>query len=428
MTNFMPRKRLLDMFSQFLKFNTDSLVTWITDNRLDKNMQKLLKPETEQSSMESSQPAQSELEKEHFFARCFYKAWRSQSTDLTNLARRHLFAYLQEPCYNAADKIAQVIAQRGKSTGTFFPHSLSDCFQLALHKTDTVLDQFQPQGGIKLKSYARRRFWTLLRDELRQRQEIDICSDWALLRRLNRTRLEKSLQTYGCSQETIDRHVVTWECFMEVYVPLQATQSRRLERPEIATWMAIAALYNTKYLHRLNPSGLKAQPEDIQRWLETCVKAERSRYPTVNSLNQKKPGQDSDKDSDELMDNLLTIRKEDLLDEIIAQEEQESRNNQRIQIRVVLREALEQLDPQKKQILNLYYGEELTQTQIANQIEITQPTVGRQLSRARRSLLMVLGQWLKKELQITLTSNKLNELSPLLEEWLTDYYQNQRIN
>lgn len=320
-------------------------------------------------------------------------------------------AYLQEVCYWAAQKTV------ASFTSTQF--SLSDCFQLAIAQLDKVLDGFNPNQGVVLKNYAAAVFGTRLREVLRQRHEIDICTPWALLRKLSHKRLVESLQSAGLSSEAIVRYVLAWNCFKTVYVPTQAGATRKLVKPDSATWEAIASLYNTQRHQQLNPPPAAVNSETLENWLLSCAKAARAYlYPDVTSINTPTLGQESG----ELLDNLPAGEQESLLTEFIAQEEEQSRQSHQVQINAVLVAATQKLEPQAQQMLQLYYGEELTQQQMAKQLEIKQYTVSRRLTKARESLLLTLAQWSRETLHISLSSDVIKDTSTVLEEWLKLHY------
>ena len=111
-----------------------------------------------------------------------------------------------------------------------------------------------------------------------------------------------------------------------------------------------------------------------------------------------------------------------LLDEIIAQEEQQNRDAQQAQISTVLIAAIAQIDASGQQLLQLYYGQGLTQQQMATQLGVKQYTVSRRLTKARESLLLTLAQWSRDTLHISLNSDVLKDISTVLEEWLQSYY------
>ncbi len=390
-----PRQSITEVFSTFLEFDADRVRGWATEPKLRRSMQtslaRLPKPETS----------------EHFWVLYWHKLWQNQPA---SLADAHLSAYLQEACYWAAQKTMTSFANA--------QYTLSDCFQMAIARVDKVLKGFNPQLGFSLSSYASAIFSSVLRESLRQQQEVDICSNWSLLRKLSQKRLVKSLQNAGLTPETIACYLLAWNCFKTQYVPVQATVTRKLPKPDRTTWIAIVELYN-RGCRQLTPPGPEGSPEKLEKWMIACAKAARDYlYPTFTSINAPKPGQAFS----ELLDDLPESQQESLLTQLIDQEEQQSRHSQQTQLNAVLVEALAKLAPEAQRILQMYYSQEFTQQQIAKQLEMKQYTVSRRLTKSKESLLLTLAGWSKEALHISLTSEVLNYTTIVLEEWLKAYY------
>jgi transcriptional regulator with XRE-family HTH domain len=73
----------------------------------------------------------------------------------------------------------------------------------------------------------------------------------------------------------------------------------------------------------------------------------------------------------------------------------------------------------------MYYGEGLTQTEIAQKLQISQATVSRRLTKINKvktQWLCNLGEWSKQTLNISITPDVLNNMSALLDEWLEHHY------
>lgn len=386
-----PRQAIIESFSTFVQFDTDRFSGWVSDPKLRRSMQTCL--------AQLPQP-----DNENFWALYWYQVWQTQK----NLAGAHLSAYLQEACYWAAQRTV---------TSLSLQYTLSDCFQLAIARIDKVLKGFNPKQGFSLKSYASATFSSLIKEILRQHHEADICTDWALLRKISQKRLIESLQNAGLSSE-IASYVLAWNCFKAIYVPTQATGTSKLSKPDRATWEAIAKLYNSERWSQLHPPEPECSTEVLEKRISVCAKTVRSHlYPTFISSNIPKPGQDFG----ELLDDLLDPQ-ESLLTEIIAQEEEQNRHAQQTQVNAVLLEAMAKLEPQAQTLLQLYYGQGLTQQQIANQLNLKQYTVSRQLTRSRESLLLALARWSQETMHISLTSDLLKNINAVLEEWLQRYY------
>ena len=397
------RQGLLEIFSTFLQFKADAFDGWVTDPKLRRSMQTCLS----QSPQEES---------ELFWVAYWHQIWQTQASPI---AASHLTAYLQEVCYWTARKLAL------RLTGN---HSIADFFQTAIARTDKVFKNFNPQFNSSLKSYAELVLSGVIKSQIEKQHEVGLCTDWALLHRTSQKRLIEALQFSGESPEAIARYVLAWNCFKELHTPSATQTAQRLSKPDYATWQAIAQVYKAEQLsagllsaeQSSKPSSTQAcSPESLERWLLTCAKAVRMfLYPTKISIHTPIPGQETG----ELIDRLPGSIQESLLAEAIAQEETEIREAQGTQINQVLVTAVTQLGTEAQTLLQLYYGQSLTQQQITQRSGMKQYTVSRQLNRLRKALLLTLAQWSQQTLHISLTSPVLDSMSNAIEEWLTYYF------
>jgi RNA polymerase sigma factor (sigma-70 family) len=391
-----PRQGITELFTTFLQFDADRVIAWATDAKLRRNM---LNSQARLSEPENS---------ENFWVSFWYKLWHDKPE---SLGRGHLSAYLQEVCYWAAHKTVANFSS-GQNT-------LSDCFQMVATRTDKVLKGFKPEMGFNLKNYASAIFSSELKEMLRQQNEVDICTDWRLLRKITQKRLVESLQNVGLSADTIERYVLAWKCYQSLYAPQQPTNTRKLTRPDDATWKAIAQLYNFQRNTQLSQPGAESSIEAIERWLLACAKAARTYlYPNMTSLNAPK----GDDDSGEFQDILPQLKQESLLTEVIAQEELLERQSKQSEISTVLVAALNELDAEAQNIIKLYYSQGFTQQQIAQELGVKQYTVSRRLGKSKDTLLLKLANWTKESLHISLDSLVLSYISTTLEEWLKVHY------
>jgi RNA polymerase sigma factor (sigma-70 family) len=297
-------------FSTFLQFESDRFQQWITDLRLQRSMEQRLTQG---------------VTTENYWALYWHRLWQESQA---GLARSHLIAYLQEPCY----WVAQKTATHCVST----QYSLADCFQMAIAQSDKVFKNFDSQQGFNFKTYASATLNSLIRETLRQRQEVDICTDWGLLRKVSQKRLTEALQQAGLASGALAQHLLAWNCFKLAYVPKQASATRRLPKPEPETWAAIARLYHQENLSE------SATPEKMEKLLSTCAKAARAYlFPNVVSINMPKPGQETGEFLDDLVDR---EQNDSLLSELIAEEESQVRQQQRQELGSVLRGAIARLD------------------------------------------------------------------------------------
>lgn len=389
------RQSIIEIFTTFVQFEGDVFSRWITDPKLRRSMQNCLSKS-------------SQLESEAFWAIYWHRIWQVQAS---KLAAAHIIAYLQEICYWVARKMKMNLPGQ---------HSVAEFFQTAISRSDKVLRGFNPQVSSNLKSYAEYTFSNLIKDLLRQRQEADVCTDWGLLHKISQKRLVESLRGLGLNSQTIARHVLAWNCFRELYAPNDAATAHKLIKPDNEALQAIAQLYNTERLSLLSSPSPVCTPQSLETSLLFCVKAVRSfLYPTTVSVNTSISGQDTS----ELLDHLTGNFQESVLTEIIAQEEAETIAAQSTQIKEVLIAAINKLDTEASALLQAYYKHKLTQQQIAQQLGVKQYTVSRQLTRVKRTLLLVLAQWSEQKLHNSLQSDVIDSMSNSLEEWLNLYYR-----
>lgn len=384
-----PRQTVIEIFSTFVQFAGDRFSRWAIESSLRRSIQSCIKQAPQETS-------------EYFWALYWYKFWQVPETQV--LARQHLTAYFQEPCYWVSQKTVTNFAST--------QYQLSDCFQIAIAQVDKILKGYNPNQGFSLKNYASAIFSGAIRETLRQNSEIDICSDWGLLRKITKKFLVESLQNAGLSPEDINAYILAWECFKTLYIPTKTGTSRQLPPPDDLIWQAIAKTYNTQTTHQVNA-------QTLEKWLLNSAKAvRRYRYPQPESLNVPKGGDDAW----EWLDNLPGSQQESLINEILAQEAEQTRISQQTEINKILVLAIAQLEPELQQIVKLYYGEELTQNQIAKQLQMQQYTISRRLKKAQEALLRSLANWSRDNLHITVTSDLLKSINTVMEEWLRNYY------
>ncbi|MGB5709402.1 MAG: sigma-70 family RNA polymerase sigma factor, partial [Waterburya sp.] len=214
-------------------------------------------------------------------------------------------------------------------------------------------------------------------------------------------------------------YILAWNCLKTVYVPEKANSTRKLSKPDQESWLAIAKLYNQKRQTQLKQSLNAATVESIEKWMLICVKAVRSYFfPNVTSINKPKPGYDSG----EMVDSIVGEVDDSLLTEMIADEEAQKRSQQQTDIDQFLTATIKKLQPEEQKLLELYYSLGLKQAEIAQELNTQQYSISRKLSKARKILLKALAQWSQSTMHISLTSDVLNNISSLLEEWLAGYY------
>lgn len=403
-----PRHDIIEVFSTFVQFASDRFAGWAVDPKLRRNMQyQMTQTPAKHSELDAVSNPVSDPVSDTVWALYWHRVWQTQPQ---NLALGHLSAYLQEPCYWIAQKMAMSL--------TGVPYRVSDYFQLAIADVPNILRDYRTDYGASLATYARLSFGNIIRDMLRQQREADSRTDWGLLRMLSQKRFMTALQAAGWAAEKIASAELAWLCFKTFGASQDSPATRKLAKPGPKDWEAIAQLYNSQRLRQLSPTSAALHPAQLEQLLTQCAKQVRAYlHPPTTSLNLNK----WDEGVGEIQDD-LTDPAETPLANLILQEEMQERQAQRTQIGEVLATALGKLNAQQQTLLTAYYGQGLTQQQIAQQLDQKQYTISRRLSSARAALLLALSQWSQATLHMAPTSTAVKQMSLVLEDWLQAYY------
>ncbi len=391
------RKDLIEIFSTFLQFESDRAQGWMTDPRLNRRMRGSIELEA--------------LGSEYFWETYWLKQY-AQSIDAKSPELRdvvgHLSAYLQETCFWAVNRVMPRLGS--------IQMKLSDCFQVAIADVPKLLQGFDASKPSGLKTFANTVFSNCLRDNLRQRREIDFCSEWGLLQKISRKRLTDALVANSFDRLMCDRYYLAWKALTSCHSSENSPKLRTISAPDAETWQLIERAYDRE--RKDFPHLTAATAKELEKWLLDAAKKVRSYlYPTVNSLNVKKGDEtEADWESDLVGNDASPM---------VYLEEQEAtaeRQTQHQQIVAVLAEATGRLDEPSRNLLKLYYQEHLTQQNIAQKLELPQYTVSRKLSKARETLLKAILAWMQTTLNIAPTSDTIASISAVLEEWLESFY------
>ncbi len=387
------RQDKVEIFSTFIKFEVDRFSGWITEPKLRRSMKTCLQQLPDRQS-------------KNFWALYWHKVSQTQSN---SLAIDHLAAYLQEACYWAARKFTLNVSRHS---------SLADYFQIAIAHLPKILKNFNPKYSSYLKNYAELAFERVIKDLLKVRKEAHICSDWALLHKSSRKRVIKSLQYTGFNQQTIDCYLLAWECYRELY-PINSQKTRQLTKPDVDTRKEITNLYNSERSSHLGETTPAINPETLEKWLLSTAQAVRNLlYPKIVSADT--PLKEDSNAS--LLDMMPSDEQTSLLTKAIEEEETASLQNYQTQLNELFNGAIAKLNPEAQELLEVYYSKQLTQTEIAKQLNIKQYQVSRRLSRIKKSLLINLIKWSEETLHISPQSDVIGAVNFSLEEWLRCHY------
>lgn len=380
------REDIVQKFSTFLSFGdrqSGHKYFWQTDSQLERQIKRLTQSDPEA--------------KEEFWAKYFLKRLREVS--LTESSRggsisairfsvtplslpfpsrtvvnpqtlkisplitaRHLSAYLQEACLWAAQKT------HFKYQFLRYKYPIEEYFQIAASFANLPEKLFKnfnldrPRSNIE--SYAKLAIFRFIRDKIYQ-HDVEAksrkFSNYGLLKDLSAKELKEALASQGINQQTIELYRLIWQCFSEIYQPLQECSTRSLEPPTQKDLKQIADYYNQR-LNQLDLPKLLANEDKVQQILEICIKAARN-YRTKQFL----PLEEHD---------LISDSTPTPWDIAVYEEE-----NQQVQLLVAKVFAA---IPEAGQImLILWQGLNLTQSEIATVIKTKYPELQKQYQVAR---------------------------------------------
>ncbi|MEM6252699.1 MAG: sigma-70 family RNA polymerase sigma factor [Cyanobacteria bacterium P01_D01_bin.156] len=400
-----PRNDILAVFSTFIKFAGDRFERWQAIPQLVRSMRQL----------QNDLPERSEA---------FWVLYWYRLLDNHPRASAHLWAYLQEPCYQVAEQVTRQFSLVSFST--------ADGFQIEIAHVPRILKRYNPDYGNKLKAYAKTAFGNAIRDYLRQHHELNISSDWGLLRRVSQSQLTEALQNAGFGHTSTA--ILIWQCFRHICTPTPQASVRGLPAPSEEQLQKIIQRFNqirqstqnngicdaengttqefTKNIDILNTQQVMGELVQIAAILRSYLN------PPITSLNQP---QYDDAGNEQL--DILTHEEENTPMEKLLESEAYTEQQQQLQaMQHVLKQALANLPTDQQTLLTLYYRQKLTQSAIAQQLTIQQYQVSRQLERIRRQLLLTVITWGQTELHTPTKLNVLESVSNIIHQWLQCHY------
>jgi RNA polymerase sigma factor (sigma-70 family) len=406
-----PRTTILAIFSMFADVEHDRIQRWIPDPRLQRSMSRCL---AQDLSENGSGDGLNSIEKsERLWVHYWVRQWQSRAAQplspipQQDLSQQHLTAYLQESFYWAAQKITQRFPS--------ISQSVSDLFQAASFEVPRLLQNYKPDRGSALKSYATMVLTNILKDQLRQQREVDICSQWSLLRKVSKRRIRETLQHFGIAEPLTEPYYQAWIGFTTCYVPTNTQGTERMPAPDRDCWQRMADYYN----QQMN-DPIPTSPQQLEmRLLKLTVWIRAYFYPNVTSLNQTKKGFESG----EIQDDLVGDEAVTLLDWAIEQEVEQERLARITEFKNLLQSALAELEPDAQTLLSLFYQDQLSQQKIADRLSIHQSQISRRMKKIEARLLQVMLDWVQTQTHERPNPTELQPISDRLKEWLIAHYQ-----
>jgi RNA polymerase sigma factor (sigma-70 family) len=393
------RFTIVEQFSTFILWEDNRFGHWRSDPRLQRSISNGLE---QNSTLISSQWA---------------VFWHNQLDTIdqnrsvqTRQSREHLYAYLQEPCYQAAFDIWNTYRNYSKE------YAIADYFQCGVLRFDKLLSGFNSQLSSDLGTYAISFLKWRIADTLRELHKGWGHTSWSLLLYRSKLCVKNALIRYGISGELLEAYLLAWECYVEIYKPARKVRDGSVQKPTTPYWQAIASAYNAI-------AGIRKEVADIEKWISDCGKAVSS-YISLNSISSDAMNRH---EADHLESRLSDESQVEELDFSSVVDYQQIHQK----ICRWLKAEIEQLDTSEtrlnrniKEILELYYSQELKQVAIGQQLGINQATVARNLQKIKEILTEKFIRWSAENLNILLKSNDVEVMNKVFEEWLRFYYQN----
>ncbi len=378
------RKTLLEIFSTFLEVREDPQefsAGWLIDTRL-------------QNSMESRIQEDPKANEDYWAL-----FWLNQvlKNPQQSFARGHLSAYLEEVCYRITDKDIKNILE-------IYHISLVDGFLIvrSIAAKPEILTNYKSERG-KVKYYAQKCIAVKAKEEIRQGRDKEKFSKIGLLRYSSKKCFIESLKTAGIKDPKFSELFLARQAFQAIYTVKAPNGCQKLPPPPPEKLVEIAEYYNQ---HR-PPHLQEIKSETLEEMLEECQDALRAYYSSPKLIY-------SDT-LEECQQQIEINQSSELIDE------SDYLDDQLQEVNLVLSKAFEKLKSEDRKILQLSIGLNMTQSEIGEILNIIQSQVSRHRRASKGALITALAKWSVKKFQIELKSEKLNDMSPQLDEWLAQY-------
>ncbi|NMG11169.1 aminoglycoside 6-adenylyltransferase [Brasilonema sp. UFV-L1] len=381
------RQSIVQKFSTFLSFLSPrkSLIhQWITESELERNIKQQVQTHPEKTAelwalyfLSILQSKSQEEEKSgdigeqknnrqfvDILSSIHYPVTTQYSFPSQHLkAEKHLSAYLQEACYQAAKKIQK------QFQSIQYKYSLEDLFQIGnlfVSQPAKLFRSFKLEyQDSSLESYAKTAIYRFIGNTI-YTQDVEAkrekFSDYGLLKDLNNKELKEALASKGINTSQLDSYCLARQCFHAVYQPQKRQSSRSLESPSQEDLTQIASCYNQRH-NQLNLPTVLADSKKIQEMLSTCIQAARD-YRTKR---------------------VLTLENDDIISDpmptpwdIVTQTEETE------QIESLVSKIFTTIPEIGQTMLKLWLGLNLTQAEIATVLKHKYPELKKQYQVARQ--------------------------------------------
>lgn len=330
------------------------------------------------------------------------------------LAKEHLAAYLEEPCYWAAKRISAKIRIPKLSENEVFAEAFSTG-RLYTNNLEAIAAKFKSYDKTKagLKKFSEIWLYGVIIDELYKKYNIGKYSDWGLLKNASKTLWQEALSNLGLNETKIAIYTLAWQCFKDTcFQNTGATSTKRkITRPNQLQIEEIVNLYNRRRLE--NSLIFKdLSPKELELVMEHCIKALRKQEKAQSILNCAESLSNFDLDSSETEKPKLII-KASVFEQQTLTSKSKGLPFTKEQLYSFLLEEFQKLKDSEKNILTLAYGLALQQTEIGKSLGEQQYNISRQLKAISKAIALGIVKRVK--------ASNTPTVKDFVEEWLEDF-------
>lgn len=329
-----------------------------------------------------------------------------------NIARWHLTAYLEKPCYQAVTERFYAFRdfQNQQNTWEHYlhvgqtltnnPHTLSQIYRKYQEKSN------EPNNSevSNLESHFKWHLVNLIRDIIQQQTGQGKYSPWYSLKKASSAQLTQRLIALGIHETQISPYLNAKESLFEVY----SKSGRRWLKPTPQQYRDATQFYQHHY------SSLTV--EQFQQLVLTCLRALQS-SPSINYVGadiERYCVETNRQEEIALAEPLFTLEEE--------QTEQKIHNTLE-ELNQLLAQEVEtfQAEESKGEMLLLHLGLTLSGSSIANYLRMSQSTVSRTLPRLHRQLLKKAAIWAKERFDLDIKA--LAAVEAYIAGWVQQQYE-----
>lgn len=403
MSSIPPQLDRVDRFCQYLDL-ADSGLCWRTDSSLKRNfiLYQLHHAEFADLCQKADDNAIAIFWREIALADLSpCQPWEPPKR--SELALRHLSAFLEKDCYQTAKNFFHEYKSR-YSQRAFQVGAIEDYWQNSraeIHNPERLIKYLKryelERGSVKtyFKAYA---FRNILQDFANGREAG--FSKWRLLcKKTSKCQLKAALGKRETQKSRIDCFLFAWENFKKIYNQKQLSiKEKRAKYPDPTseTHEETVEVYNYKKLYNNPQSAVANSPditvEELREWLELCIEAliidgNRNTLNSSYSLDKLfSTSTDECSSSAAGIDNLASE------EPTLTTEEEEEEQEYQAKIEKILNNTFPSVEAEVdrrissgrvkrayKSLPLMYYGFEIKQIPLERYYGVTQPSLGREL-------------------------------------------------